>query len=158
MNAILAMDPHRVIGHHGRIPWYYSDDFKWFKRATTGGSLLMGRTTFESIGKPLPGRYTYILTNDRMKQLLPPGELCCYVSGDWMRTRLNDFPDLAKKLWLCGGARVYKEFLHLCESVYVTHIMEEYEGDTFMPEFESMFPNGTVIQEHPDFWVAQYWK
>jgi dihydrofolate reductase len=80
------------------------------------------------------------------------------VSGDWIRTRLNDLPDLAKKLWLCGGARVYKEFLPLCESVYVTHIMEEYEGDTFMSEFEPMFPNGTVIQEHPDFWVAQYWK
>ena len=133
-------------------------DMRFFRRATMGGMLLMGNNTFKSLDQPLSGRYTYILTTDRINLLLPPEKLCCYVSAEWIRTQFEIDPVKFEKMWLCGGAKIYKEFLPLCESIYVTHIMEEYEGDTFMPEFESMFPNGAVIQENPDFWIAQYWK
>jgi len=155
MKAILAMDPHRVIGYKGRIPWHYSEDFKWFKATTMGGNLLMGRSTYESIGKPLPGRYTYILTTDSAKILLPPGTLSAYVD----EKLINDMsPEMQNKTWLCGGAKVYKHFLPKCDEVYVTHIMEDFEGDTFMPEFEHMFPNAQILKETSDFWIVKYSK
>ena len=155
MKAIVAMDPYRVIGYKGRIPWHYKDDFKWFKEITMGCPLLMGRSTFESIGKPLPGRYTYILTTDVAKTKLPIGELCGYVSPQWV---LDLSPHLRAKFWICGGEKVYQKFLPLCDEVYVTHIMDNYEGDTYMPKFEHMFPTQRVLEEHKDFWIVKYTK
>ena len=152
------MDPYRVIGHRGKIPWHYSEDFQFFKNVTMGHNLLMGRNTFESIGKPLPGRFTYILTTDRAKLLTPPGTLACYVSGEWVRDQFHNNPEKFKNMWLCGGAKVYGEFLPLCSGIYVTHIIEEYEGDTYMPEFEHLFPDGEVVRETRNFWIARYWK
>jgi len=61
-HAIAAMSENRVIGDKGKIPWHIADDFRWFKHKTMGGTLIMGRKTFESIGKPLPGRKTIVLT------------------------------------------------------------------------------------------------
>ena len=66
IKAIAAMSLNRAIGYQGRIPWYLPEDFKWFKKITMGNILLMGRKTFESIGKPLPGRTTYVLTRKEM--------------------------------------------------------------------------------------------
>lgn len=161
MRAIVAMDPNRVIGNHGRIPWHISEDFKWFKEITMGCPLVMGRSTFESIGKPLPGRFTYILTNDPAKLALPKGELCQYVNKDGLFHIFNQ--DLGWQmqlddLWVCGGARVYQEFLPLCNDVYVSHIMECYEGDTFMPQFENDFPQQEVLRHNREFWVCKHSK
>lgn len=158
MQAIVAMDPNRVIGKNGKIPWHYSEDLKWFKKATFGNCLLMGRNTFESIGKHLPDRFAYILTNDTYKLLLPSGTYSCYVNEQWILTQSEKNPNFNKHLWVCGGAKVYQNFLPLCESIYVTHITEEYEGDVYMPEFESMFPNPEIIWENKDFTIAKYSK
>lgn len=152
------MDPYRVIGYRGKIPWHYPEDLKFFKDSTVGKNLLMGRTTFEALGKPLPGRFTYILTTDRAKLLTPLGTSTCYVSGEWVVEQFHKDPEKFRNMWLCGGAKVYKEFLPLCSSIYVTHILEEYEGDTYMPEFEHLFPNGAVIRETKNFWIVKYWK
>ena len=155
MKAIVAMDPYRVIGYKGRIPWHIPEDFKWFKRATMDCPLLMGHSTFDSIGKPLPGRYTYILTNNPEKLALPSAELCGYAS----EKQVFDMPlEFRKRMWVCGGAKVYQRFLPLCDEVYVSHIMEDYEGDTYMPEFEDQFPYSEIVEEHKDFWVVKHMK
>ena len=156
MKAIVAMTPNRVIGFRGRMPWTpITEDFRWFKHVTMGSSLLMGRTTFESIGKPLPGRFTYILTTDVAKTLLPAGELCAYVNERW----IMELPfEKRNRIWVCGGAKVYQRFLPLCSEVYVTHIIEDYDGDTYMPEFESMFPNSKIVKETKDFWIVKHQK
>jgi dihydrofolate reductase len=153
MRAIVAMASNRVIGDGARIPWHLPDDFKWFKLATIGQNLLMGRTTFEAIGKPLPGRFTYILTNNQAKINLPSAKLCTYVGESWV----DDLsPELDESLWLCGGAKVYEKFLPKCSEVYVTHVIGDFEGDVFMPPFEHMFPNSELQFEHKDFWVVKH--
>lgn len=155
MRAIVAMDPSRVIGYKGRIPWHIPEDFKWFKKITMGSPLLMGRSTFESIGKPLPGRYTYVLTNNPEKLLLPTTELCGYVG----EKHIFDLPyQYRDTIWVCGGASVYKRFFPLVTEVYVTHVLDDYEGDTYMPYFEDHFPNQTIIQEAKNFWIVKYAK
>ncbi len=156
MKAIVAMDPYRTIGFRGGMPWPpIKEDFKWFKQMTMGGKLLMGRTTFEEMTVPLVGRFTYVLTTDVAKTLLPARKLYAYVSEEW----INGLPtSLKNKFWVCGGAKVYEKFLPQCNEIYVSHILEEYEGDTYMPEFESMFPNATILKETKDFWIVKYFR
>lgn len=148
------MTPNRVIGHQGKIPWHISEDFRWFKKVTLGWPLLMGRKTFESLGKPLPGRFTYVLTGDPQLLHKPKTELFQYINGG----DLNYCQGPWKDLWICGGSTVYKQFVPLCDEVYVSIILEEYEGDTFMPDFEHLFKNSEIYREHKDFWIVKYSK
>jgi dihydrofolate reductase len=149
MKAIVAMDMNRGIGFHGKLPWSpIKEDLKFFKNITWTNPLLMGRTTFESIGKPLNGRFTYILTHDMDKLKLPSGDSCAYVS----EKDIFDIPYPSRNtIWICGGASVYQRFLPLIKEIYVTHIIDEYECDTFMPEFESQFPNSEIIKEAKNY-------
>jgi dihydrofolate reductase len=149
------MSLNRVIGNQGKIPWHLPEDFKWFKKTTMGGNLLMGRTTFDSIGKALPGRTTYVLTNDEIKLMLPHHGDMIYVNVNWLNFQENSFWE---KTWLCGGANVYQQYLHQCTDVYLTIVLEEYEGDAFLPEFEHHFPNSELIAENSKFWIVHYFK
>lgn len=152
MKAIAAMDANRVIGYKGKIPWHLPDDFKWFKHATLNRSLIMGRTTFESVGE-LPHRHTFVLSNQKHMG----GKNHDYVTYDELVEECSLYDQfLHINTWVCGGAKVYQLLLPLCSEVYMTHVMGEYEGDTFMPPFEDMFPNQTIVMEHKDFWVVKY--
>ena len=148
------MDLNRVIGVDGRIPWHCPDDFAWFKKMTTGGSLIMGRKTFDMVGI-LPGRFTYILTNNRAKQSLPPGGAGQYIDYQYIADH-QMWKD--PRLWICGGATVYKQLFPLCDEFFLTIILDEYEGDTFLPEHEGIFPYSEIIQETKQFWIVRYWK
>lgn len=149
------MDPNRVIGKNGKLPWVLYDDFKWFKLVTTGHELVMGRKTFESIGKPLPQRFTYVITNDKEKLNLPSKELFTYVPPMYI---FQNYKMQPKDWWLCGGHHVYETFLPMCDAVYVTHVYETFEGDTYMPAFEDMFPRSTFIFKTDRFKVVKYEK
>lgn len=155
MKAIAAMDPNRVIGNGLKIPWKYPEDFKHFKRTTINQELLMGRKTFESIGKPLPGRFTYILTFNTCNDSSGFGGLARYVDADYIFRRSEDEN---KNLWVCGGAQIYEIFLPYCEEVIMTHIIDQFDGDVFMPEFEHLFPNTEVILDNKDFRVVRYFQ
>lgn len=154
------MDPNRVIGYKGSIPWHLPADLRWFKHMTLGHPLLMGRSTFESLGgKTLRDRYIYILTNDPVKLALPPGSEAMYVNKEGLLKLFNR--DLGWQLsfddmYVCGGAKVYQEFMPYVSEIYVTHLADEYEGDTYMPEFESQFPHWSIMQEGKDFIHAAY--
>jgi dihydrofolate reductase len=158
MKAIVAMGPDRVIGCRGSLPWHFSEDLHFFKNITDGGKLIMGRKTYESIGKPLPNRVTYILTNNPKMTWTSTGMNSAYISGKQLEEWVKDHPANMKDAWLCGGAAIYKQFLPFCTEIYVTHIADAYEGDTYMPDFESLFPNPSIVLETKEFIVARYTK
>jgi dihydrofolate reductase len=156
MKSIVAMDLNRVIGYQGKIPWHLSSDMKFFKKMTCGpddGYLLMGRKTFDDVGV-LPKRFTFILTKNP--------KLIGFNNGKFAYITETNFDEATKgiksRLWVAGGAQIYKKYIPLCSEVYTTLILDEYEGDTFMPAFEHLFPNSEILKETKNYWVVRYWK
>ena len=136
--AIAAMAENRVIGRGNAIPWHLPEDFKWFKRTTMGHILVMGRKTYESIGRPLPGRETVVLS--RTQHNIPGVQT--------METE--------KTLWIAGGSEIYRQMLPLCDELYLTRVHRTVEGDTFFPEFEDRFYLADKILENTEFTI-EHW-
>ncbi len=137
--AIVAMSSNRVIGRNGMLPWHFPEDLKFFKRITLGHPILMGRTTFESIGRPLPGRQNIVLS-----RTLAPRE------GVTVIRTLEELPQAcpeADTVFVIGGAQVYAELLPKCDGLYLTWIEQPYEGDTFLPAFEHLFTLKEVLEK-----------
>jgi dihydrofolate reductase len=147
LKAIAAMAANRVIGSHGGIPWHIPDDFRWFKKMTQGHAVLMGRKTFESLGKPLPGRLNLVVSRQAIAH---PGV-----------TRIADLATfdpsaIDREVWVIGGAEIYRQLLPRCTDLYLSVVKGEFEGDTFFPEFESQFALVEIPLEHPDFEVRHF--
>ncbi len=141
------MSENRVIGNANRIPWHLPEDFKWFKKMTTGQVIVMGRKTFESIGKPLPDRTTIILSRSQFQF---PG-VRTVASLDAI------FPgDESRDVFICGGAQIYEQALPLCSDLYLTVVKQTVEGDTFFPRFEDQFELKEEIVDHPGFKILHY--
>ena len=143
MIAIAAMSRNRAIGAQGKIPWRIPEDFRWFKQKTMGGVLVMGRKTYESIGRPLPGRTTLVITNNPSAG--PKGENLS--SSTWAQFQATTFQS---EVFLCGGAAIYSMGLSDCTELFLTRIYADFPGDTFMPEFESFFCKSEIIFRHTD--------
>ncbi len=147
LQAIAAMSLNRVIGAGNKIPWHLPEDFKWFKKMTTGHVIVMGRKTFESIGKPLPGRETIVLSRS---QFLYPG----------VRTvpRLEELESLAgdRQVFICGGAQIYEQALPRCSDLYLTLVKRTVAGDTFFPPFEDQFEAVEDILDRADFKITHF--
>ena len=145
--AIAAMSENRVIGRGKEIPWYIPEDFKWFKETTMGHVLVMGRLTFESIGKALPGRETMVLTR-----------------GDFSHpdvTVIGTLDEVAPKLegrtaFIAGGAQIYEQALPRCSDLFLTLVKREVEGDVFFPVFEDHFEEVAVLREEAEFRIIHY--
>ncbi len=148
--AIAAMAENRIIGNQGDIPWHLPDDFKWFKKTTMDQILVMGRKTYESIGRPLPGRETFVLSRT-------PRE----IAGVHTITDLEtlDHLDTEKTIWIAGGGEIYKQMLPRCSELYLTRVHRQVEGDAFFPEFEDRFKLAEIVLKTADFtierWVQQ---
>ncbi len=144
------MSLNRVIGADNRIPWHLPEDFKFFKKMTTGQVIVMGRRTFESIGRPLPNRLTVVLT--RSAVAIPGVEIVADLS------HLNpDAPAYAgRQIFICGGAQVYAQALPLCSDLYLTLVKRVVLGDTFFPSFEDQFQRGEELLDCPDFQIVHY--
>ena len=145
--AIAAMSLNRVIGSGGKIPWHLPDDFRWFKQTTIGHVLVMGRKTFESIGKALPNRETIVLSRAGFAH---PGVRTITSLGEF------DLANEARKIFICGGADIYAQTLPLCSDLFLTVVKREVEGDAFFPSFEEMFRLEKILLEHPEFEVRHY--
>lgn len=126
ISLIVAMGENRVIGHDNQMPWHLPADLKYFKKTTTGHSIVMGRKTFQSIGRPLPNRTNIILTRDSSFS----AEGCVVLHSR------EEVLELAQKedLFIIGGAQIYEEFLPYADKLYITKIHESFAGDTFFPE------------------------
>ncbi|MEM5014762.1 dihydrofolate reductase [Metabacillus indicus] len=130
ISMIVAMDENHLIGRKNDLPWRIPADLAYFKKVTLGHPVLMGRKTFESIGKPLPGRENIILT--RNKHYSQEGTKVIHELGEV----LGDQSLQEKNLFIIGGAEIFKECLHLADRLYITKIHDTFEGDTFFPEFK----------------------
>jgi dihydrofolate reductase len=182
--AIAAMSLNRVIGAGNKIPWHLPEDFKWFKKLTTGHVVIMGRKTFESLGKPLPNRINIVLSRH-------PGKLqkdFPLIFGDaWVgrgKTHIPDQPtqfELPKvgsaatvdlriiknvlkldpassplEFFIAGGAQIYEQALPLCSDLYLTLVKREVEGDAFFPPFEDKFELAETLRDEPEFKILHY--
>jgi dihydrofolate reductase len=145
--AIAAMSLNRVIGRGAEIPWHLPEDFKFFKQTTMGHVLVMGRKTFESIGRPLPGRETIVLSRAGFRH-----------PGITSAARLEDLPAPSpeRQVFICGGAEIYRQALPLCGDLYLTLVKREVEGDARFPEFEDQFELVTELRDTPEFTILHY--
>ena len=125
---IAAIGKNRVIGKDGKLPWHISDDLKRFKRLTTGHTVLMGRKTWESLGKPLSNRRNVVLTSNPI-----PG-VECYTTADAALKALKD----ENYVFIIGGARVYAAFLEKADELLLTFVDWEAEGDAYFPPFQEL--------------------
>ncbi len=141
------MAENRVIGNAGTIPWHLPEDFKFFKATTMGHAILMGRKTYESIGKPLPGRENIVLS-----RTMPE------TAGVTVIRSLDDLkePTDGKDLFVIGGEEIYRLMLPRVQELYVTKVPQVIEGDTHFPDFESQFDSGIKVLETNDFAVWKY--
>ena len=145
--AIAAMSLNRVIGRGAEIPWHLPEDFKWFKETTMGGVLVMGRATFESIGRPLLGRETVVLSrsgfvHDKVRTVGSLDEL--------------DPADETRSMFIAGGAEVYEQALPRCSDLLLTIVKREVDGDVFFPKFEDRFEEKLVLREEEEFRIVHY--
>ncbi len=145
--AIAAMSLNRVIGCGNKIPWHIPEDFKWVKENTLGHVIVMGRKTFESIGRPLPRRENIVLSQQTLK-----------IPGVTIIHSLNELEGIEseKEIWILGGAEIYRQTLPHCSDLYLSVIKREVEGDTFFPPFEDTFELKEIIREELDFRIEHY--
>ncbi len=129
ISIIVAMGNGRVIGIKNKLPWDLPADMEHFQQLTIGKPVIMGQKTFESIGKPLPGRTNIIMTLD--KDFNPSGCLIA-CSIEEALEKAKDF----KEAMICGGVSIYKQFLPLADKMYLTLIEGDFEGDAYFPEFD----------------------
>jgi dihydrofolate reductase len=184
--AIAAMSENRVIGQGNKIPWHIPEDFKWFKRMTTGLIVVMGRKTFESLGKPLPNRVNLILTR-HPRRLLNQHPEAFGGFREWRGGRdlkqkdksqlrfikfegpnpkneilifnsleLLDPAEFSNQIFICGGAEIYQQTLPRCSDLYLTIVKGEYSGDAFFPAFEHHFVEVETIEEKENFRIVHY--
>jgi len=128
ISIIVAMAKNRTIGINNTLPWRCPEDLKHFKALTMGHHMIMGRKTFESIGKPLPGRTTVVLTRDR--DLAIEGCLIAHTLPDAVAACAGD-----EAVYIVGGAEIYTQAMPLADTLYITEIQSDVTGDAWFPEF-----------------------
>ena len=128
---IAALARNRVIGRDGKLPWHLPEDLKRFKQLTTGHTVVMGRKSFESIGKPLPDRRNVVLSSHPV-----PG-IETYTSISDLLKALS----AESTVFIIGGGEVFRQMLPLADALYLTLLDHDVEGDTFFPEYEHLIGN-----------------
>jgi dihydrofolate reductase len=131
VNAILAHDEQYGIGKESKLPWPHNDaDMKWFRDCTNGHVVIMGRKTWESLGsKKLPNRTNIVVTRSEL-QGNPDGTYFGEIRKLVQMLKM-EYPDL--KIWIIGGADIYKQALSFCDNIYVTKFQGNYDCDAFVP-------------------------
>ncbi|HEY3762448.1 MAG TPA: dihydrofolate reductase [Verrucomicrobiae bacterium] len=180
--AIAAMSQNRVIGADNKIPWHLPEDFKWFKKMTMGNVIVMGRKTFESLGRPLPNRKNLVLSKhpQRLIKSMPEifGQYHEWRGGKHLKRAYQlHFSKLGEKeeteifilklenlnptefptdIFICGGAQIYEQTLHLCSDLYLTVVKRDVEGDAFFPSFEKKFDLVARIHDSLEYEILHY--
>ena len=177
------MSENRVIGQGSKIPWHLPEDFKWFRKMTKGNVVVLGRKTFESLGKPLPERINVVLTRHpkllrknypalfgrsilgiRARSLKKPVQFDLMKGPAQNNTEVRlettllkvDPAQFSTDVFICGGAQIYEQALPLCSDLYLTLVKRTIDGDAFFPPFESLFRLHKTIFEGPEFDILHY--
>ncbi len=128
ISMIAAMADNRIIGKDNQMPWHLPADFVWFKRCTMGKPVVMGRKTYESIGRPLPGRQNIVISRDNSLS----------IEGVTTVTSIEQALEAAgdvEEVMIIGGGAIYAACLPMANKLYVTHIDAAIEGDTQFPDW-----------------------
>jgi dihydrofolate reductase len=154
ISLIVAVSRNGAIGLNNQLPWYLPEDLKYFKSVTMGKPLIMGRKTFDSIGRPLPGRANIVLTRDpqwtsdgvevvqSVEQALLAGEIACEAAD-------------VDEIMVIGGEQIYRMTLDLADRIYLTQVDTDVEGDAFFPDIDLNNWSQTrvklpeIIDKHP---------
>jgi dihydrofolate reductase len=151
VTLIAAYADNRVIGDHGRIPWRIPEDFAHFRATTMGGALVMGRATYDSIGRPLPGRTTIVITRD--PDWSADGVLVAHSLDEALAAAAED----AGETFVAGGSQIYEQALPLATHQVLTEVHQSPEGDAHYPEFDTDEWVETRREPHAGFdWV--WWE
>ncbi|HEU4964630.1 MAG TPA: dihydrofolate reductase [Bacilli bacterium] len=129
ISLIVAMDENRLIGQDNRLPWHLPNDLQYFKKVTMGKPVIMGRKTFESIGRPLPGRRNIILTRQQGYRV----EGCEVIHS---LEELKAYQHTSDEVFCIGGAEIFHEILPYADRLYITRIYASFEGDAYFPEID----------------------
>jgi dihydrofolate reductase len=150
ISLIVAMASNRVIGMAGQLPWHLPGDLQRFKRLTMGHHLLMGRKTWNSIGRPLPGRTSLIVSRD--PAFVAPGG---QVFGQ-LTTALAAAEEAGEtELFVCGGAEIYAQLLPVCHRIYLSRLSKEFRGDVYFPE---MMTSEFRVIRHVELFAEMSWQ
>lgn len=142
ISLIFAFDDNRVMGYNNKMPWHLPGDLAYFKKTTMGKPMIMGRKTFESIGKALPGRTNIVITRD----------LNYKAEGIIIVHSFEEALDVAKKeekeIMIIGGEQIFRLALPIADVLYVTKIQHAFQGDTFFPEISDEWKIVSESEEH----------
>jgi dihydrofolate reductase len=129
LSAIVAMAANRVIGANNQLPWRLPADLARFKRLTMGHTLILGRKTYESIGRPLPGRTFVVVT--RQRDYAPAGVKVAHTVDEALALSQGD-----EEVFIAGGAELYAQTMDRLNRLYLTRIERDFPGDTYFPEVD----------------------
>lgn len=147
--GVVAMAPGRGIGYRGVLPWRLPDDLKTFKRITTGHPVLMGRKTYESIGRPLPGRQNIVLTRDPV--WTAEGVQVIHSVEELERLEL-----INPEVMVIGGAEIFSLMMPFMSRMWVSKVKGEYPADTFLPPFEDKLGHASLKERFEGFDLYLY--
>lgn len=129
ISLIVAVSSNQIIGKNNQLIWHLPADLKHFKQLTTGHTVFMGRKTYDSIGKPLPNRRNVVISRSVTQ-----------IEGCEVAASLEDALKLSseeKEVFMIGGAEIYRQALPLANRIYLTHVHQDFDGDTFFPEIDA---------------------
>ena len=146
-SIVVGMSENRVIGVNGGLPWHLPEDLKWFKSLTSGHLIVMGRKTYDSIGRPLPKRRNIVVSRQALK-----------IEGVEVVSSLEQvpIPEEGQKSFLIGGGEIYRLGLPMTSEIYLTRVKRVIEGETTFLEFENDFEKAEVIREELDFSIERW--
>ncbi|PYE33237.1 dihydrofolate reductase [Idiomarina fontislapidosi] len=144
ISLVAAMAKNRVIGRDNTMPWHIPSELKYFKKITLGKPIVMGRRTFESLGRPLPGRQNIVLSTDP-NQHKSPDDGVVWVSS--VSAAIDAAGDV-DELMVIGGGKIYQLFFPFCHRLYVTDIELDVEGDTYFPDYRKSHDWHEVTRQH----------
>jgi dihydrofolate reductase len=142
ISYIVAHDPNLVIGKDNQLPWHLPGDLAYFKKQTMGKAMVMGRKTFESIGRPLPGRLNIVVT--RNPDYVAEGA----VVVNTVEEAVSRAKEYASEVMVIGGAGIFNEMMDQVDRLYVTLVKQAFEGDTYFPEYRDSWVLVSKSEEH----------
>lgn len=146
---IAALSKNRVIGKDNKLPWHISDELRKFKQLTTGHTVIMGRKTFESLGKPLPNRNNIVISHS----LSPRPAVSVCRDLDEALQKAHSFN---RDIYIIGGAALFEQALPRADRMYISHVKKEYDGDTYFPKFNPCDWKVEEVEDYPEFEFVVY--
>jgi len=152
INVIVAMTKRRIIGKDGTLPWHLSEDLKLFKAHTTGNIVIMGRKTFDSIGRPLPNRRNLVVS----KSIQENEKVAGVEYFPDLEHALNAAQDGSGKIFIIGGASIYQQMIEKADRLYISLVDGDFDGDTCFPEVKEDVWKVVATEPHTGFTLNIY--